>query len=331
MAKQHPGKTSKYLPISLHTLRVDTITNFDIYMKLSERNRDERFVLYRKRNITFTERTRNSLIEHGTDQLYIDVSDKAQYQRYLENNLETIVKDTTIPTDQKSAIAYTCATGLVEQLLENPRSGEHVKRSKAVISNLANYLLSEATAFFSLLATTSFDYYTYTHSVNVAVFGMALAHRLQQYTETQIKEIGAGLILHDIGKSLIEKRILNKRGALNKSEWAVMKEHPENGVRLLNSSGETNETVLMIVMDHHEKLDGSGYPRGLRGSAIHPYVRIAAIADIFDALTTRRPYKLAERSFPALKTMRDEMNKALDPDLFKEFVLLLGADSIASS
>ncbi len=284
-------------------------------------------MLYRKRDILFTERTRDSLIEHGTDRLYIDVSDKAEYQRYLEGNLERIIKDAGVPMDEKSSIAYTCATGLVEQLLENPRSGEHVKRSKVVISSLANYLLSEATAFFSLLATTSFDYYTYTHSVNVAVFGIALAHRLGRYTQEEIKEVGAGLIVHDIGKGVIEKRILNKRGALNKSEWAVMKEHPENGVRLLTASGETSGTVLMIVMDHHEKLDGSGYPRGLRGEAIHPYARIAAIADIFDALTTQRPYKLAERSYPALRTMRDEMSKALDEDLFKEFVLLLGADA----
>jgi HD-GYP domain-containing protein (c-di-GMP phosphodiesterase class II) len=189
------------------------------------------------------------------------------------------------------------------------------------------YLLSESRAFFNLMATTSFDYYTYTHSVNVSVFGIALAHRLGQYSKEEIKTIGSGLIVHDVGKSLIDQRILNKRGPLNKHEWAVMKEHPDNGVKLLRGSGQVGEEALVIVRDHHEKIDGSGYPRGLRGDAIHMYARIASLADIFDALTTRRPYKLAERSFPALRIMRDEMGEGLDRELFTEFVLLLGAEA----
>jgi HD-GYP domain-containing protein (c-di-GMP phosphodiesterase class II) len=298
-----------------------------MYQKLSERRGKERFVLYRKRNVPFTERIRSNLIDHGTDKLYIDVSDKKKYQLYLEDNLDAIVTDEAVPIEEKSKIAYSCATGIVEELLENPRSGEHVKRSKAVISNLVTYLLSESRAFFNLMATTSFDYYTYTHSVNVSVFGIALTHRLGLYSRDEISAIGSGLIVHDIGKGLIDPKILNKRGPLNKHEWAVMREHPDNGVKLLRRSGQVSEEALIIVRDHHEKLDGSGYPRGLRGNAIHMYARIASLADIFDALTTRRPYKLAERSFPALRIMRDEMGEGLDKELFTEFVLLLGAEA----
>ncbi|UCD56842.1 MAG: HD-GYP domain-containing protein [Candidatus Hydrogenedentota bacterium] len=325
------GETNKtapsYHPISLYSLRVNTVVNFDMYMKLSERNRKWRFVLYRRKNIPFTERTRKNLTEHGTDELYIDLFDKREYQLYLENNLDAIIADEAVPIEEKSRIAYTCATGLVEELLENPRSGKHVQRSKAVVSNLVNYMLSESQAFFSLVVTTSFDYYTYTHSVNVAVFGIALAHRLGLYSLRELNTIGSGLIVHDLGKSLIDKRILNKRGPLNKEEWALIKEHPENGAKLLSASGHLSEEARVIVANHHEKLDGSGYPHRLRGNAIHPYARIATLADIFDALTTRRPYKLAEHSFPALQIMRDEMGQALDQKLFREFVLLLGAET----
>lgn len=328
MAKKQTDKVhQKYHPISLHSLRMDTVTNFDMYMKLVERSRKERFVLYRRRNLPFTERTRQNLTEHGTEALYIDASDKKEYQIYLERNLDGIIADKEVPIAEKSQIAYTCATGLVEELLENPRSGGHIHRSKAVISNIVNYMLNDSQAFFSLLATTSFDYYTYTHSVNVAVFGIGLAHRLGRYTEDEMNTIGSGLIVHDVGKSLIDRRILNKRGPLNKNEWAIMKEHPENGVRLLRDSGQVSEEALIIVAAHHEKLDGSGYPHRLRGAAVRPHARIAALVDIFDALTTRRSYKLAERSFPALGIMRDEMKEALDQELFKEFVLLLGADA----
>ncbi len=154
-----------------------------------------------------------------------------------------------------------------------------------------------------------------------------MAHRLGCYGREEINTIGSGLIVHDIGKSLIDQRILNKPGKLNKNEWALIKEHPENGVRLLRASGQTSEDALIVVADHHEKVDGSGYPRGLRSDAIHPYARIAALVDIFDALTTKRPYKLAEGSFPALQIMREEMGKGLDYELFEEFVLLLGDDA----
>lgn len=316
-----------YILIPLHSLRINTVTNFDMYQKLSERGGKERFVLYRKRNIPFTERIRSTLIDYGTDDLYIDASDKKKYQLYLEDNLDAIIADEAVPIEEKSKIAYSCATGIVEELLENPRSGEHVKRSKAVIANIVNYLLSESRAFFNLMATTSFDYYTYTHSVNVSVFGIALAHRLDEYSKDEISAIGSGLIVHDIGKGLIEPKILNKQGPLNKHEWSVMREHPDNGVKLLRASGQVGEEALIIVRDHHEKLDGSGYPRGLRGDSVHRYARIASLADIFDALTTRRPYKLAERSFPALQIMRNEMGEGIDKDLFKEFVLLLGAEA----
>jgi len=327
ITKQSNRETTKYIPISLDSLRINTVTNFDMYMNISGQSQKERLVLYRKKNIPFTERNRKNLIYQGTDQLFIDPSDRREHQLYLEETLDAIIADESVPNEEKSKIAYTCATGLVEELLENPRSGEHIKRSKAVISNMVNYMLTESQAFFNLMAATSFDYYTYTHSVNVAVFGIALAHRLNRYSQQEINTIGTGLMVHDLGKSLIERRVLNKRGALNRDEWAVMKEHPENGVRLLRDSAQVNEEALIIVRDHHEKLDGSGYPHGLRNTAVHPYARIAALVDIFDALTTRRPYKLAERSFPALRIMRDEMRNGLDQELFTEFVLVLGANT----
>jgi HD-GYP domain-containing protein (c-di-GMP phosphodiesterase class II) len=328
MAESTPESDPReYRPISLHSLRVNTVTNFDMYLKHTDPGGEERFVLYRKRNIPFTEQNRDTLTEHGTDELYIDISDSKEYQQYIENNLDAIIVDASVPMEEKSKIAYTCATGLVEELLQNPRSGEHIHRSKQVISNLANYLLDESKAFFSLMAKTSFDYYTYTHSVNVAVFGIALAHRLHRYSREEIKTIGTGLIVHDIGKGLIDDRILNKRGKLDADEWVIMKQHPLNGVKLLEESGTIARDSLRIVACHHEKLDGSGYPHGLKGEEIHPHARIATLADIFDALTTERPYKAAQHSYPALQIMKKEAGIKLDEEFFREFVLLMGEDS----
>ncbi len=322
--ERNEKKAGIYHPIQLASLRVNTATNFDMYMKRSGSDQKDRFVLYRDRSVPFTERNRTTLRAHGAEELYIDTSDKKEYQVYLEKNLDAIIADEMVPLDKKSEIAYTCATGLVEELLENPRSGERIQRSKEVITNITNYLLDESGAFFSLMATASFDYYTYTHSVNVSVFGIALANRLRWYSREEINTIGSGLIVHDIGKSLMDQRILNKPGKLDASEWAAMKEHPKNGVQLLRDAGRTDFETLVITEGHHEKIDGSGYPYGLKGEQIHPFARIGAIADIFDALTTKRSYKSAEKSFPALKVMRDNMSHGLDQELFREFVQLMG-------
>jgi putative nucleotidyltransferase with HDIG domain len=309
--------------ISLHSLRTETVTDFDIYFSVSASKRP-RFILYRAKDVVFTREALHNLREHGVKQLFINVEDKRIYHRYLEVHLENILKDTSIAVEEKSNVAYTCAVGLVEELLEHPRSGEHIRRSKKVISHLADYLFTESRALFSLMAATAFDYYTYTHSVNVAIFGMALAQKAGFSELPEINVIGSGLIMHDIGKSIIDRSILNKKGRLNSNEWEIIKQHPENGVKLVQDLGELDEEALAIILEHHEKLDGTGYPRRLRGSDIHPYARIAALADIFDALTTQRPYKPAEKTFPALKIMRDEMAGGLDQDLFRQFVLLLG-------
>jgi len=308
-------------PISLSSLRVDTVTDFDIYLR-APRAEGEQFTLYRGKNIVFTERVLHNLLEHGTERLFIRVQEKREYHRYLERNLQNILHDDKVCLKEKSKTAYACAGGLVEELLENPRSGQHIHRSRKLISHLADYLLSGSQVFFSLIAATSFDYYTYTHSVNVAVFGMALAHKVGAFTLHQINTIGLGLIVHDIGKSTIDQSILNKKGPLNSGEWEIIRQHPENGLRLLKGIGQLPEEALAIVWAHHEKLDGSGYPRALRGEAVHLYARIAALADIFDALTTSRSYKSAEKTFPALQIMRDEMTGQIDSDLFREFVLL---------
>ena len=316
----------KYYAISLHSLRINTTTDFDMYMKRPGPDGNDSYVLYRKRSIPFTEQVRATLTEHGTEELHIDTSDRKEYQIYLEKNLDAIIADETVPVEKKSEIAYTCATGLVEELIENPRSGEHIQRSKGIITNLTDYMLTESGAFFSLMATTSFDYYTYTHSVNVAVFGIALANRLDCFSPAEINTMGSGLMLHDVGKGLIDKKILNKPGKLDKREWAIIKEHPINGAKMLKESGQVGKDELIVVVSHHEKLDGSGYPHGLKGDEIHPYARIAALADIFDALTTKRSYKEAANSFPALKIMRDEMAIGLDQDLFQEFVQLMAGE-----
>jgi HD-GYP domain-containing protein (c-di-GMP phosphodiesterase class II) len=131
-----------------------------------------------------------------------------------------------------------------------------------------------------------------------------------------------GYLLHDIGKKDISTDILNKKGKLNDEEWAIIKKHPLIGYELLvKISGKISEEVAQIVLQHHEKCDGNGYPRNLKDSEIGRYGKICAIADVYDALTTRRSYKEALSKMAAFTIMQDSKGH-FDQQLLTRFIRL---------
>ncbi|HIJ64884.1 MAG TPA: HD domain-containing protein [Candidatus Hydrogenedentes bacterium] len=313
-----------YRPIPLAALRLDTITDFDLYLATPEERAP---VLYRRRDLPFTQEVQERLLQTNLVSLYVDVGEEEQYRRYVEGNLGAILADPEIGMAEKSAVLYASAQGLVKDLLEAPRAGDAVVRSKALVEHAVQHLFAEQTAFEHLLKAASYDYYTYTHSVNVFVFSIALAQRAGYGDSPALRSFGHGALLHDIGKSQIDPAIVNCRGKLSHAQWQAMKQHPVYGCEILREHGRLSERALEVVRHHHEKLDGSGYPDGLSKGDLSREVRIATICDIFDALTTRRPYKGAVDSFPALRLMKEEFDGQLDPGLFRAFVELMGNPS----
>jgi HD-GYP domain-containing protein (c-di-GMP phosphodiesterase class II) len=135
------------------------------------------------------------------------------------------------------------------------------------------------------------DYHTFTHSANVAYYSVLLAKASGITDYHELQQIATGALLHDIGKLDISETILNKRGRLNDDEWDIIKRHPTTGLRLLSSHDDLNFAQLMMAYQHHERMDGSGYPVGVSENNIHPWAQICAIADIYEAITSHRPYR----------------------------------------
>lgn len=319
--RERESSTDRFIPIRLASLRVDSVTDFDIFIRV---NTELEPVLYRERNLSFSEEARERLIETGVESLFIDKSQEKEYRRYVENNLSSLLADPAVEPTAKSEMLYYSARGLMEDVMADPRSGEMVPRSRAFVANTCDFLVSERRAFQHLLRVTSYDYYTYTHSVNVFVFSVSLAQRAGFTDPKLLKEFGEGALLHDIGKSMIDPEIVNCRGRLDAAQWEEMKKHPGYGYDILLEQGVTSPLVLGVVRNHHEKIRGGGYPDGLSGKDIPPLTRICTIADIFDALTTKRSYKIALNSFPALDLMMKEMSADLDPEYFRTFVGMMG-------
>lgn len=323
-ATAHDDRPSSgmFRPIPLSSLRCDTVVDFDIYVKMKEGLHP---VLFRSRDLPITDDVLRRLGDNRHECVLIQRSQEHEYGRYLEHHLETVLFDPQVPVVEKSNVLYTAAHTMVEDILSNPESSDLMRRSKDLVASTAKFLISEKTSFEHLVGLLSYDYYTYTHSVNVFVYSFSLAHRLGVADQATLLEFGHGTLLHDIGKSRIDPSIIRSKGKLTDDQWKQMRLHPVYGFDILSDHGMFGELALDVARHHHEKISGKGYPDGLGSSKLSPLVRISTVADIFDALTTRRSYKPALDTFSALRLMQSEMADDLDPEVFRAFVELMGS------
>lgn len=179
-----------------------------------------------------------------------------------------------------------------------------------VTSNLVNSIMENEAVALNIDTLKFSDEYTFQHSVDVATIAMLIAKN-SQMSEAEIQKIGMAGLLHDMGKSQIPNEILNKAGKLTEEEFAIMKNHSLYGYQILKEKGSIPQEVLMGVLQHHEKLNGRGYPMGVAADKISPYAKILSIADIYDALVTERPYKKGfsqQDAIEMIMAMTDELD-----------------------
>ena len=207
-------------------------------------------------------------------------------------------------------------------MFERPEAAQ-IARQRNTIREMVDLVVREPEAIHGLLRLTHYDYYTYTHSVNVGIYALwLLAEHFRDKADLDVHETATAYFLHDIGKCRVDPAIISKPGKLTEAEWAEIRKHPDHGYAILMEEKHLTPETTTIVLQHHERMDGRGYPKGLKGEQVHPYARVCGLVDAFDALTTRRSYKPALTHFEALKVMKDEMHLQFDPEIFKSFVLM---------
>jgi HD-GYP domain-containing protein (c-di-GMP phosphodiesterase class II) len=248
--------------------------------------------------------------------------DKGQQKKITEEMMVTI-QDKRLSPEIKAVKVQEHSFVMMRNLLENP-STNNIREAKRGISAIVGMILKEQDTLQQLIHITSHDYYTYTHSVEVGILSVAMAKSLFANSKNHdLYSLGAGFFLHDLGKVNISKDIINKPGKLTDDEMREMRRHPFLGFKLLDETNQLTDESRIIVLQHHERADGKGYPKGLRGQDIHIYGRICAIADVYNALTTDRPYRKKMTPFEGLTIMREEMIHHFQKDLFEQFILLL--------
>ena len=318
MAMNDSDRLSMYFTaIDIQRLQADRSITFDLYLYV-----DSKYVLYKNRNILVKGEDLQRLIDHDKTTLYIHNNDRKNFRLYQEQSLDSMLKSESVPQEKKAEILYESAINVVEDVFDNPRSGETIKRSKELIGHSVDFILSGPKAYVNLLKIRRHDYYTFTHSVNVCTFLISLAQNLGIKDRKTLFEIGEGGLLRDLGKSQIPASIINKQGQLSNTEWEIMKMHTQYGVQIARETRDISEVSLTIIGQHHERKTGKGYPNGYKGEELNIYANMASIVDVYDALTTTRSYSKAREPMEAAKfllSIREDFNEAI----LKRFIGIL--------
>ena len=219
----------------------------------------------------------------------------------------------------------------VTSMFQEARMGKAVDTAGAqkLVEEISDSVSRNPGALISLARLKTADDYTYMHSVAVCALMVALSKQLS-LDEKQTRSAGIAGLLHDLGKALMPMDVLNKPGKLTDEEFAIIKKHPEEGHKLLLSSTGADEMALDVVLHHHEKTDGSGYPKHLKDSEISLFAKMGAVCDVYDAITSNRPYKAGWDPAESLRKMAEWANGHFDPMVFQAFVKSLGIYPIGS-
>jgi HD-GYP domain-containing protein (c-di-GMP phosphodiesterase class II) len=219
----------------------------------------------------------------------------------------------------------------VTSMFHEARMGKSVdtKKAQQLVEEISNSVSRNPGALISLARLKTADDYTYMHSVAVCALMVALAKQLN-LDDDQTHDAGIAGLLHDLGKALMPMAVLNKPGKLTDAEFATIQAHPVEGHRLLQGGSNVNLIALDVCLHHHEKMDGSGYPSHLKGDEISLFARMGAVCDVYDAITSNRPYKDGWDPAESLRKMAEWTKGHFDPAIFQAFVKSLGIYPVGS-
>ncbi|MBF0464394.1 MAG: DUF3391 domain-containing protein [Nitrospirae bacterium] len=257
-------------------------------------------------------------------ELMIKPEDIPRYKAYIKDAAKAVGGS----QETKHMLVKENARMCIKELFDNPHSDENVQQSKEVTEGIINAILESKGLITNLLTINKKDFYTYSHSVNLSVLSVATAVSSGVTNDGELFAIGMGCLLHDIGKTTIPPEIMAKPvGKLSRFEMDIFKEHVAEGYNILKLYKGISEATSHPLLEHHEKISGTGYPNGLSGSKMHTSGKIAALVDLYDILTTSRPGYKGMSAFEALSHLRS-LSVDYDPDVLKEFIKILGKTTL---
>lgn len=309
----------EYVRVNLLGFAPGRPPQLDLYLRVGGRN-----VLYCRGDEVFTEAAQARLLDNGISDLVVvtrrDEDESEDEGLSLPEILD--MPDSHLSPAVKADILYNSALSATRMVFSARSTETKLRAAEHAVRVTTSSLARSPAMLRSVIKVMRHDYSVYTHTVNVCTYAAVLATYLDR-EEQQIMELSLGAILHDVGKAKVPLAILQKPGPLTDEEWSEIRRHPEAGVQAIGPE-RIHPVVQTAVMQHHERMDGSGYPAQLEGDDIDFRARAIAVADVFDALTAKRPYRPQLTAFDALVLMKREMANKLDDEMFVPFVKMLG-------
>ena len=300
-----------YIPISVATLVPTEAVGLDLYQEEQE---TKRLVLYRAADYPLSLEDLERLPGRGINRLFISKDSRAIYQRYLRT-IATSDDFGSIPLAVRAGALTEVVRDVLQVAFTKGSLDQTIEAAAQLGSLTADILTKNSFAANDLFNVLHHDYTTFTHSANVAFYCGLLAAELG-FDSEQIKQVTVGGLLHDLGKLEIQEDILCKSGRLDESEYRRIRLHPVLGFRRLAHHTDLVEGQLMMAYQHHERLDGKGYPVGCVESDIHPWAKLCSVVDVFEALTSQRPYRTPMPRSKALMLQQRDSGNAFDPEMF---------------
>ncbi len=261
------------------------------------------------------------LPELGIDKIFLRYANYTQFQNFLSRRTSKILTNPNVPLQEKASALQDIATPILGGVYKTQASTESIQGAADYVKNCITFL-NERGGLPSIVELSSKALDEFGHSLHTSAYAVALAKISGYGSQRELHTIGLGALFHDIGKSSIDEEILNKPGELSPGEWEIMRQHPEMGEKILDNKSIVPVLSKKIVLEHHERANGKGYPRGIKNT--HLFSKIVSIADVFGSLISERPYRQACTPYEALRIMVTEMKGEFDDQLIRHFIELLG-------
>lgn len=319
-----------YLPVPVRHVPPEAFHGIAVYLRACPENgRSDNtgiFTIYRGTNQPLTGADCTELISNGVELVYVRMADQSRFHAQVEAELTRLAGDPRVAISTKAAMVYETGVELINELLADPDVGKFSGRVASLARAVATMVLNDTSAFSHLFATSHHDFYTATHMVNVATYMVPLAHALGLQGPDALSTICQAGLLHDIGKLYVPETVLNKAGKLTEEDWWLLRRHPEMGQEHLRQYAGIDPLVLAVTIQHHERLDGTGYPHGLKRDEIELASQVCAVVDAFDAMTAFRPFKRRTLSIDeSLEIIRGEAPQKYDQRVVDAWIGLVRA------
>lgn len=282
------------------------------------------YVLYKTPGREFTVDDYRRLERTNTEFLYVRSGDMESINEYMESGLADMLTRNDLSGYAKGRILYQTSVNCLIDMFESPETTANQIRCRNMVQHIIQQVSTDPHALNSLKSIVGHNFYIFTHSVQVTALSLLVHSELFTMAHDEMVDIGTGSLLHDYGMTFITSELLDKNDALSEVEYHKVKQHTQQGYEYFKHSGNYSEIVLNIVRYHHERYDGDGYPTGIKGDEIPRSGQVAAICDVYSALTMDRPQRKANTHANAVKVMREEgQNGAFNLNLLNSFLEII--------